>query len=87
MEMDKDMETRNHLTEEGLDALIRQLPGAELNSQGEIKVNGRKVDELTLNGKDFFKNNKKMMLENLPSYVVKNIKVFNKTTERSQWSG
>ena len=24
MEMDKDMETRNHLTEEGLDALIRQ---------------------------------------------------------------
>ena len=70
-----------------LDALIRQLPGAELNSQGEIKVNGRKVDELTLNGKDFFKNNKKMMLENLPSYVVKNIKVFNKTTERSQWSG
>ena len=27
-----------------LDALIRQLPGAELNSQGEIKVNGRKVD-------------------------------------------
>ena len=43
--------------EEGsmLDALVRQLPGAKLSSDGEITVNGEKVEELTLNGKDFFK--------------------------------
>ncbi len=38
-----------------LDALIRQLPGATLNSNGEIFINGRKLDYLTLNGRDFFK--------------------------------
>lgn len=70
-----------------LDALVRQLPGAELNSDGEIKVNGEKVDELTLNGRDFFKGNNKIMLENLPSFTVKNIEVFHKTSEKSKWAG
>ena len=35
-----------------LDALIKQLPGVELKSGGEITVNGRKVEELLLNAKD-----------------------------------
>ncbi|HAT61616.1 MAG TPA: hypothetical protein DCS83_03570, partial [Prevotella sp.] len=32
-----------------LDGLIRQLPGAVLKDDGEIFVNGRKIDNLTLN--------------------------------------
>ena len=67
-----------------LDALIRQLPGATLNSNGEIFINGRKLDYLTLNGKDFFKGNNKQLIENLPNYIVKNLKVFEKSTDRSQ---
>ena len=75
--------------EEGsmLDALVRQLPGAKLSSEGEITVNGEKVEELTLNGKDFFKGNKKVMLENLPSFTVKNIQVYHKSSEKSKWEG
>ena len=70
-----------------LDGLLRQMDGVELNDDGEIKVNGRKVDYLTLNGKDFFKGQNKVMLENLPYYTVKEVKVFNKTTERSEFLG
>lgn len=75
--------------EEGsmLDALVRQLPGAKLSSDGEITVNGEKVEELTLNGKDFFKGSNKVMLENLPSFTVKNIQVYHKSTKQSQWAG
>ncbi len=61
-----------------LDALIKQLPGVELKEGGEIFVNGKKVDFLTLNGKKLFKGNNQVMLENLPYYTVKDIKVFNK---------
>ncbi len=61
-----------------LDALIRQLPGATLNSHGEIFINGRKLDYLTLNGKDFFKKDNKTLIENLPSYTVKDLQVFEK---------
>jgi hypothetical protein len=64
-----------------LDALIRQLPGTELKDNGEIFVNGKKIDCLTLNGKDFFRGKNKVMLENLPYFVVKDIKVYYKDKE------
>ena len=66
-----------------LDDLIRQMPGVELNRQGEIFVNGRKVENLLLNGKDFFKGNHHIMLENLPYYTVQNIKIYEQTTEKA----
>lgn len=59
-----------------LDALIKQLPGVELREGGQIYVNGRFVESLMLNGKDFFKGNNKLMLENLAAYTVKNIEVY-----------
>ena len=70
-----------------LDALIRQLPGVELSDNGVIKVNGLQVDYLTLNGKDFFKGNNKVMLDNLPYYTVKNVRAYHKSTELSEWMG
>ncbi|MBR4921452.1 MAG: outer membrane beta-barrel protein [Prevotella sp.] len=70
-----------------LDGLIKQLPGVELKDNGEIYVNGKKVENLTLNGADFFKGKNKMMLENLPYYTVKNVQVFNKRTPKSEFLG
>lgn len=70
-----------------LDGLIRQLPGVTLKDNGEILVNGRKVDYLTLNGTDFFKGNNRMMLDNLPYYTVRNIKVYDKRSEVSEFLG
>ncbi len=70
-----------------LDDLIRQLPGAELKEDGEILINGEKIDYLTLNGKDFFKGKNKMILENLPYFTVKNVQVFHKSTRESEYLG
>ena len=70
-----------------LDGLIKQLPGVELKDDGEIFVNGKKIENLTLNGADFFKGKNKIMLENLPHYTVKNVQVFNKRTPKSEFLG
>ena len=70
-----------------LDGLIRQLPGVELTDEGEIFVNGKKIDNLTLNGADFFKGKNKVMLDNLPYFTVKNIQVYNKQTEENKFLG
>jgi len=61
-----------------LDALISQLPGAELKDDGRILVNVRQVESLLLNGEDFFKGNNRIMLDNLPSYMVQNVQVYEK---------
>lgn len=63
-----------------LDALVKQLPGVELKEGGRIYHNGKFVQNLLLNGKDFFRGNQELMLDNLPSYTVKEIKVYDKDT-------
>ena len=70
-----------------LDDLVRELPGAELKSNGEIFVNGKKVDYLMLNSREFFRGNNQVMLRNLPYYTVKDIKVYNRTTDLSAFLG
>lgn len=70
-----------------LDALIRQLPGAELNKDGEIKVNGKKIDNLLVDGRDFFEGDPKAALENLPAYTVNKIKVFDRKGKLTQMMG
>lgn len=70
-----------------LSGLISQLPGVTLKDDGEILVNGRRVDYLTLNGTDFFRGKNRVMLDNLPYYTVKDIKVYDKSTEVSRFLG
>lgn len=67
-----------------LDALVASVPGAELRDDGTIYMNGRKVDYLTLNGKDFFKGRNRMMLDNLPYYIVNKLKFYEKDMPYSQ---
>lgn len=68
-----------------LDALVKQLPGVELKSDGRIYVNGRFVESLLLNGKDFFKGDNSIMLENLPTYAVNTVKVYDKAGRLSEF--
>lgn len=70
-----------------LDALIRQLPGVELRDDGTIYANGKFVMSLLLNGKDFFKGENKVLLENLPLYMVKSVKAYDKAGELSILAG
>ncbi len=70
-----------------LDALIRQMDGVELKDDGRILVHGQQIDELLLNGKDFFKGDNKVMLDNLPAYTVKQVQTYHKTTDLSEYYG
>lgn len=63
-----------------LDALIRRLPGVELHPGGRITVNGKYVESLLVNGRNFFKGDPKVALENLPAYYVDKIKIYHKTS-------
>lgn len=67
-----------------LDALIARLPGAKLEKDGRIYVNGRFIQSLLVNGQEFFSGNPKLALENLPAYTVNKIKVYNKAGTKSR---
>lgn len=64
-----------------LNTLIKQLPGVEVEKGGVIKMNGRQVDALLLNGKNFFDSDRELLLENMPAYMVKHIQSYERVPE------
>jgi hypothetical protein len=70
-----------------LSHLIEQLPGAKINENGEIFINGRKIDELTLNTRKVFGGNQAVLMENLPYFTVKELKVFERRSLQSVLTG
>ncbi|MBD5363543.1 MAG: hypothetical protein HDR79_01170 [Bacteroides sp.] len=70
-----------------LDALLEQMPGVELRSNGVIYCDGQRVDNLLLNGKDLFNGKKELMLQNLAAYTVKDIAVYDKSGRRDELMG
>lgn len=70
-----------------LDALVSQLPGVELKDNGQIYVNGKFVESLLLNGRDFFGKDNQLMLDNLGAYAVKDISVYERAGDQSKFYG
>lgn len=70
-----------------LDALISQLPGVKIDGNGVITANGRKVENLLLDGKDLFNGNGGILLDNLPAYTVNKIAVYEKSGDLSEFLG
>lgn len=64
-----------------LNNLVRALPGVQLERGGRITVNGEFVSSLLVNGKDFFKGDPNVALNNLPYYTVDKIKVYHQGAE------
>ena len=69
-----------------LSGLVGSIPGCELKSGGEILMNGRRVDYLLLNGKEFFRGDNSVMLDNLPYYVVQKLQFYEKEDEEKHAS-
>lgn len=67
-----------------LDALVSRLPGVRLTREGEIFVNGKKIESLLVNGRDFFRGSPQVALQNLPAYTVSKIKVYDEAGAASR---
>lgn len=70
-----------------LDALLAQMPGVKLESNGEIRCNGKRVDNLLLNGRDIFNGKRELMLENLAAYTIKDIAFYDKLGRNGELMG
>ncbi len=62
-------------SERKLEDIIDKLPGVEINASGQIEVEGKVVNKLMVNGKDFFDGDTKIATKNIPSSTVDKIQV------------
>lgn len=70
-----------------LEALVKQLPGVEVADDGSITMNGKKVKELLVNGKDFFKGDTEVAMKNLPVDMVSKIQAYDKQSDYAKMTG
>ncbi len=68
-------------TERKLEDLLKKLPGVEVNSDGEIEVEGKKVQKLMVEGKDFFDGDTKLGVKNIPADAIDKVQVLRNYNE------
>lgn len=65
---------------------IKKLPGMEVRD-GKLYFNGKIVERLMVNGIDFSRENPQLALSQLPAYIVKNVKTYERKTETAMQTG
>ncbi len=73
--------------EKKLGDVLKKLPGVEVNDNGEIEVEGKAVNKVMVNGKDFFDGDTKLATKNIPADAVKKVEVLKNYNEVSQMRG
>lgn len=70
-----------------LEALVKQLPGAKVDKEGNITINGKKVTKILVDGKEFFLNDKDVAMKNIPTEMIDKLKTYNRKSDLSRVSG
>lgn len=68
-------------TERKLEDVLKKLPGVEVNSNGEVEVEGKKVTKLMVEGKDFFDGDTKLGVKNIPADAIEKVQVLRNFNE------
>ena len=55
--------------------LLRKLPGVTVDAAGDIMVNGKSVQKILVDGKEFFGSDPKIATRNLPADVIEKVQV------------
>jgi len=74
-------------TERKLEDVLKKLPGVEINEDGQIEVEGKTVEKVMVDGKDFFDGDSKLATKNIPSNAVDKIQVLRNFGDVNQLRG
>ncbi|MEP3374036.1 MAG: TonB-dependent receptor [Maribacter dokdonensis] len=74
-------------TEKKLKDVLENLPGIEINDDGQIEVEGKTVSKVMVEGKDFFDGDSKLAVENIPANALSKVEVLRNFNEVSQMKG
>lgn len=68
-------------TERKLEDVLKKLPGVQVNADGEVEVEGKKVTKLMVEGKDFFDGDTKLGVKNIPADAIDKVQVLRNYNE------
>ena len=70
-----------------IEELIKRIPGAEVDEDGKITVNGKEVKKILLDGKEFMLGDVETALKNIPVSIIQNLKFYDQQSDQSRITG
>ena len=67
--------------------LLKKLPGVEIDSEGNIKINGKDVNKILVNGKPFFGNDPTITTKNLTKEIIEKVQIVDTKTKSEAYAG
>ncbi|MBZ0100276.1 MAG: hypothetical protein K8F30_14445, partial [Taibaiella sp.] len=67
--------------------VLKRLPGVEVSREGKITIEGKPVNKLFINGKEYFADDLANVIRNLPAEVIEKIQVTDWRDEDAQFTG
>lgn len=70
-----------------LEELVKKLPGAEIDDDGNVTINGKELKKIMVDGKEFFGGDIKTGLKNLPVDIIDKLKTYDKKSDLARITG
>ena len=70
-----------------IEELIKRMPGAEVDEDGNITVNGKAIKKILLDGKEFMLGDVETALKNLPVSIIQNVKFYDQQSDQARITG
>ncbi|MCB2406499.1 outer membrane beta-barrel family protein [Hymenobacter lucidus] len=70
-----------------VEALLKKLPGVEVDRAGNIRAQGQAVSRVLVDGKPFFGDDPKMATRNLPADIIDQVQLFSQQSDQAAFSG
>ena len=70
-----------------VEELVKRLPGAEVDTEGNVTINGKQVKKVMIDGKEFMTGDTKTAIKNLPTSIVERVKSYDQKSDLSRVTG
>ena len=70
-----------------IEELIKRIPGAEVDEDGNITINGKEVKKILLDGKEFMLGDVETALKNIPVNIIQNMKFYDQQSDQARITG
>ena len=70
-----------------VEELVRRLPGAQVDDDGKVTINGKEVKKIMVDGKEFMTGDTKTALKNLPTSIIERVAAYDQKSDLARVSG
>ena len=70
-----------------VEELVKRLPGAQVDDNGKITINGKEVKKIKVDGKEFMTGDTKTAMKNLPTNIIERVRAYDQKSDLARVSG